>query len=77
MFMGDRWSYPHQASAATYVWMPLRVENTKISIPEYWQAWDINKLKPVNPLNGSLQIEKSRFMLIATGILQKIKWSQM
>lgn len=60
MFMGDRWSYPHQASAATYVWMPLRVESTKISIPEYWQAWDINKLKPVNPLNGSLQIEKKQ-----------------
>lgn len=58
--MGDRWSYPHQASAATYVWMPLRVESTKISIPEYWQAWDINKLKPVNPLNGSLQIEKKQ-----------------
>ena len=39
MFMGDRWSYPHQASAATYVWMPLQVDGTKISIPEYWQAW--------------------------------------
>lgn len=60
MFMGDRWSYPHQASAATYVWMPLQVESTKISIPEYWQAWDINKLKPVNPLSGSLQIEKKQ-----------------
>ena len=45
MFMGDRWSYPHQASAATYVWMPLQVDGTKISIPEYWQAWDIRKLK--------------------------------
>lgn len=60
MFMGDRWSYPHQASAATYVWMPLQVEGTKISIPEYWQAWDINELKPVNPLSGSLQIEKKQ-----------------
>lgn len=60
MFMGDRWSYPHQASAATYVWMPLQVESTKISIPEYWQAWDINELKPVNPLSGSLQIEKKQ-----------------
>lgn len=60
MFMGDRWSYPHQASAATYVWMPLQVEGTKISIPEYWQAWDITELKPVNPLSGSLQIEKKQ-----------------
>lgn len=60
MFMGDRWSYPHQASAATYVWMPLQVEGTKVSIPNYWQAWDINKLKSVNPLNGSLPIEKKQ-----------------
>ena len=51
MFMGDRWSYPHQASAATYVWMPLQVDGTKISIPEYWQAWDIKKLKPADALN--------------------------
>lgn len=51
MFMGDRWSYPHQASAATYVWMPLQVDGTKISIPEYWQAWDIRKLKPADALN--------------------------
>ena len=40
MFMGDRWSYPHQASAATYVWLPVRAEGTKLSIPDYMQAWD-------------------------------------
>lgn len=50
MFMGDRWSYPLQASAATYVWMPMQVDGTKLSIPEYWPAWDIEKLKPVEPL---------------------------
>ena len=48
MFMGDRWSYPHQASAATYVWMPMQVNGTKLSIPEYWQCWDFNTLKPVD-----------------------------
>ena len=48
--MGDRWSYPHQASAATYMWMPLQVEGTKISIPEYWQAWDIQTLRPLDIL---------------------------
>jgi hypothetical protein len=42
MFMGDRWSFPKQASAATYVWQPLRIEGTSISIPAYWQAWRIN-----------------------------------
>ena len=57
--MGDRWSYPHQASAATYVWMPLQVDGTKISIPEYWQAWDIRKLKPADALNKGKKVVRS------------------
>lgn len=40
MFMGDRWSFPKQHSAATYVWMPITMENGRMSIPELWQAWD-------------------------------------
>lgn len=56
MFMGDRWSYPHQASAATYVWMPLQVDGIKISIPEYWQCWDINTLKPVDALQKGKEV---------------------
>lgn len=42
MFMGDRWSFPKQASAATYVWQPLQVKDTSISIPDYKEAWKIN-----------------------------------
>lgn len=61
MFMGDRWSYPHQASAATYVWMPMRVDGTKLSIPEYWQSWDIRTLKPVKPLSGGVEIKNVRY----------------
>lgn len=57
MFMGDRWSYPHQASAATYVWMPMQVDGTKLSIPEYWPSWDIDKLKPVNPLRKGKTVD--------------------
>lgn len=48
LFMGDRWSYPHQASAATYVWLPIDVKGEKLSIPEYWHSWDINKIRPVD-----------------------------
>lgn len=48
MFMGDRWSYPHQASAATYVWMPMQVDGTKLSIPEFWQSWDLDSMAPVD-----------------------------
>lgn len=44
MYMGDRWSFPHQASAATYVWLPMKVQDTKLSIPEYWEAWDIDSV---------------------------------
>ena len=42
MFMGDRWSFPKQASAATYVWQPLKIEGASISIPNYSEAWKIN-----------------------------------
>ena len=60
MFMGDRWSYPHQASAATYVWMPLQVNGTHISIPEYWQCWDIDQLKPVDALREGKLVPVSK-----------------
>jgi hypothetical protein len=42
MYMGDRWSFPRQASAATYVWQPLKVDGTSISMPRYQEAWNIN-----------------------------------
>ncbi len=42
MFMGDRWSYPKQASAATYVWQPLTVSGDAISIPQYKEGWKIS-----------------------------------
>ncbi|MDE6534131.1 MAG: family 43 glycosylhydrolase [Muribaculaceae bacterium] len=45
MYMGDRWSYPHQASAATYVWLPMTTEGTKLSIPEYWERWNTESIK--------------------------------
>ena len=40
MYMGDRWSYPHQASCATYVWLPMKVNGASLSIPHYWQSWN-------------------------------------
>ncbi|TRW24012.1 family 43 glycosylhydrolase [Flavobacterium zepuense] len=42
MFMGDRWSFPLQASAATYVWQPLTFTDDAISIPNYYESWKIN-----------------------------------
>lgn len=57
MFMGDRWSYPHQASAATYVWMPAEVSGTSLSIPRYWPAWDIRTQKPTDPTAGATTVK--------------------
>ena len=45
MYMGDRWSYPHQASAATYVWLPMQVDGEKLSIPSFWQSWNVKEMK--------------------------------
>ncbi len=42
MFMGDRWSFPKQASSATYVWQPLSISGTSISMPNYKDAWQID-----------------------------------
>lgn len=64
MFMGDRWSYPHQASAATYVWMPVMVSGTNLSIPQYWAAWDINTLKPANPTANATIVDESAIELV-------------
>ena len=50
MYMGDRWSFPHQASAATYVWLPMQVDGVKLSMPAYWNAWNPVTMQQVNPL---------------------------
>ncbi|MBT0669365.1 family 43 glycosylhydrolase [Novosphingobium profundi] len=42
MFMGDRWSFPRQASAATYVWQPLVVEDGTLAMPRFQDAWRID-----------------------------------
>ncbi len=42
MYMGDRWAYPRQNSAATYVWQPLLFNGDAISLPDYKQSWKID-----------------------------------
>ena len=53
MYMGDRWSYPHQASCATYVWMPMRVDGERLSIPRYETAWSLETVEPVDILKDA------------------------
>lgn len=47
MYMGDRWSYPNQASAATYVWLPMMTDGISLSIPKYWASWDVENVSQV------------------------------
>lgn len=61
MYMGDRWSYPHQASSATYVWLPMQVDGTRLSIPAYWQAWDACSVKQVDILKDARQLKGKPF----------------
>ena len=42
IFMGDRWSFPKQASSSTYVWQPLTISGTSLKIPEYQESWQID-----------------------------------
>ena len=40
IYIGDRWSYPHQHSCASYVWMPLGTENEKLGMPDFYPLWE-------------------------------------
>lgn len=42
IYMGDRWSFPKQRAAATYVWQPLAFTGQEISMPEYHENWSID-----------------------------------
>lgn len=56
IYMGDRWAYPHQASAATYVWMPLQIKGDSLSIPVFYQAWNIKNFQPEDILAGKKSV---------------------
>ena len=42
LFMGDRWSFPRQYSAATYVWQPLVVSDSSLLMPQFKQSWTMD-----------------------------------
>ena len=41
MYMGDRWSFPRQGSAATYVWQPITLKGNQLSIPSFLENWNV------------------------------------
>lgn len=62
MYMGDRWSYPHQASAASYVWLPLNTDNGNLSMSQFWEAWNPNSISPVNIVDNGHEIDYSKIV---------------
>ncbi|NDW18810.1 glycosyl hydrolase family 43 [Dysgonomonas sp. 216] len=41
VYMGDRWSFPKQGSAATQVWQPIITNKDKMILPVYIDSWNI------------------------------------
>lgn len=39
IFMGDRWAFPRQHTAATYLWLPLQIKADTLLLPRYLQCW--------------------------------------
>lgn len=56
LYMGDRWSFPYQASSATYVWQPLTISGTALSIPKYKESWNIDLAKGTVSTSSGKQI---------------------
>lgn len=55
MYMGDRWSFPKQGSAATHVWQPITVSGDEISIPEFYESWSYDQNNTVSYVNLELK----------------------
>ena len=45
VYMGDRWSYPRQASAATLVLLPLEIAGRTMRISQYRPVWSPDTLE--------------------------------
>jgi hypothetical protein len=68
VFMGDRWSFPKQNSAATYVWQPLTVSGNSLSIPNYYEAWQID------PVTGSNMRKTAGVTIIDHANLKQVSY---
>lgn len=59
IYMGDRWSFPKQGSAATQVWQPITVKGDGMSIPVFHENWRANlsdaSYSPVNQKGTSIK----------------------
>ncbi len=81
IYMGDRWSFPKQGSAATYVWQPITVKADEMSIPDYYVSWKVNPFdgKPtfvapsMNPIRNKYIIQKGSWIEDEKKLISKEK----
>jgi hypothetical protein len=75
IFMGDRWSYPKQASAATYVWQPITFSGKALTIPAYIPAWKVNtatgQVIPDKPVMTDVKNSNNKYFTFSG------KWSRL
>lgn len=50
IYVGDRWSYPKQASAATLVLLPIVTEGDTMRIDKYMSVWSPDNLENKSPI---------------------------
>jgi hypothetical protein len=64
MYMGNRWSFLKQGSCTTYVWLPLRVEGTKLTLQ-----------KPENVMPEGKNLMEKPFVSNTKGDFAEVKFS--
>ncbi|GAE83759.1 family 43 glycosylhydrolase [Bacteroides reticulotermitis] len=69
MYMGDRWSYPKQGSAATYVWQPVTLTGDEMSIPQFHESW-----RPGSSTNPYTPIAINRKNTSLKNVVRKGEW---
>ena len=42
LYTGDRWSFPRQGAAGTYVWQPIVVKEGSMSLPVFQEHWRVD-----------------------------------
>lgn len=72
VYVGDRWSFPRQASAATLVLLPVEAKNRKMRISEYLPVWSPDTLesdepKPQHALDFCSNIRKKEICISFCG----------
>lgn len=58
IYMGDRWSFPKQGSAATQVWQPIELNDEGLLISEFHENWYLNPNNQYIPFDLNLKHHK-------------------